>query len=212
VFAADHTVLYLKAADHQEAAIFLDSGQAPATLDRSLLDAFAANIAACFRNVKLFQHLLRSHREIDCQRSFLRAVIDADPHFVYVQDRRGRIALANRSLAASLDLTPEQMVGQTLPDRIAAPDFARALFGDDEALLAQRRDRIERDAPLTDQKGQTRWFHTVKLPLKNESSEIEHLIGFGNDITERKLLEAQLEKALAEKDALLVEIRSRRDP
>jgi diguanylate cyclase (GGDEF)-like protein len=57
VFAADHTVLYLKAADHQEAAIFLDSGQAPAALERPLLDVFVANIAACFRNVRLVENL-----------------------------------------------------------------------------------------------------------------------------------------------------------
>ena len=197
VLAADHTVLYLKAASRQEAAIFLDSGHALATLDRSLLDAFAANIAACFRNVKLFQHLLRSHREIDRQRSFLKAVIDADPHFVYVQDRRGRIVLANRSLAASLALTPERMVGRTLTDCIADPEFARTLY-DDEAILAQRRDRIERDAPFTDPAGRTRWLHTVKAPLQNESGEIEHLIGAGIDITERKLLEERLAAALAE--------------
>jgi diguanylate cyclase (GGDEF)-like protein len=57
VFSADYMVLYLKAAPHQEAAIFLDSGQAPATLDRPLLEVFVANIAACFRNVKLVERL-----------------------------------------------------------------------------------------------------------------------------------------------------------
>ncbi|MDG4560417.1 MAG: EAL domain-containing protein [Candidatus Competibacter sp.] len=57
MFGPDYTVLYLKAAPHQEAAIFLDSGQALADLDRSLLDVFVTNIAACFRNVKLIEHL-----------------------------------------------------------------------------------------------------------------------------------------------------------
>ena len=50
-------VLYLKAASHQEAAIFLDSGQAPANLERPVLDVFVANIAACFRNVRLVENL-----------------------------------------------------------------------------------------------------------------------------------------------------------
>ncbi|MDS4027104.1 MAG: EAL domain-containing protein [Candidatus Contendobacter sp.] len=57
VFAADHTVLYLRAAPHQEAAIFLNSGHELAALNRPLLEVFAANIAACFRNVKLVERL-----------------------------------------------------------------------------------------------------------------------------------------------------------
>ena len=57
VFAADHTVLYLKAAPHQEAAIFMNSGHELAALDRALVEVFAANITACFRNVKLVERL-----------------------------------------------------------------------------------------------------------------------------------------------------------
>jgi diguanylate cyclase (GGDEF)-like protein len=57
VFGADYTVLYLKAAFDQDAAIFLDSGQVPAALDRPLLEVFVTNITACFRNVKLVERL-----------------------------------------------------------------------------------------------------------------------------------------------------------
>lgn len=57
LFGPDYTVLYLKAAPHQEAAIFLDSEQALVALDRSLLEVFVANITACFRNVKLVERL-----------------------------------------------------------------------------------------------------------------------------------------------------------
>ncbi|MFZ1640989.1 MAG: EAL domain-containing protein [Candidatus Contendobacter sp.] len=57
VFGADHTVLYLKATPHQEAAIFLDSSHELATLDRPLVEVFVANITACFRNVRLVERL-----------------------------------------------------------------------------------------------------------------------------------------------------------
>jgi CheY-like chemotaxis protein len=57
VFGVDYTVLYLKADPHQDAAIFLDSSQAFTALDRPLLEVFVANIAACFRNVKLVERL-----------------------------------------------------------------------------------------------------------------------------------------------------------
>lgn len=57
VFCEDYTVLYLKPAPHQEAAIFLDTDHALSVLDRALLEVFVSNIAACFRNVNLVERL-----------------------------------------------------------------------------------------------------------------------------------------------------------
>ncbi len=205
VFAADHTVLYLKAASHQEAAIFLDSGQAPANLERPLLDVFVANIAACFRNVRLFENLERARAEIERQRSFLRTVIDANPHFIFVEDRQGRIVLANRSLAASLGLSPEQLAGHSFPDFRIDSEFLRLQADDSAAILGKTRDRIERETRFSDQSGEACWLHTLKAPIKNEAGEIEQLIGVGIDITERKRAEQAL---LEEKERAQVTLHS----
>ncbi len=56
-FGEDYTVLYLKLSSQQDAAVFLDAGRALATLDHLLLEVFASNIAACFRNAKLVERL-----------------------------------------------------------------------------------------------------------------------------------------------------------
>ncbi|KAB2925552.1 MAG: EAL domain-containing protein, partial [Candidatus Contendobacter sp.] len=194
VFGNDYTVLYLKAAPHQEAAILFDSGQALAVLDRPLFEVFVAHIAACFRNVNLVESLRRAQREIERQRSFLRAVIDADPHCIYVKNQHGRIMLANQCLARSFGLTPEQMVGRTPANLMADPEWARVLFDDDLAILTQTRDRIEREVKFVDPEGQTRWIYTLKAPIKNEAGEVEQVIGVNTDITERK----QAEEALFE--------------
>jgi len=192
VFGPDYTVLYLRVAPHQEAAIFLDSGQALATLDRPLLEVFVANIAACFRNVKLVERLLCAQQEIEKQQSFLKTVIDADPHLIYVKDRQGRIVLANQSLAKRFGFEPERMAGCTFSDLISDPEFAQSLLDGDEAILAKTRDRIEREAKFVDQAGRTCWVYIVKAPIKNEAGEVEQLIGVGVDITERKRAEAAL--------------------
>ncbi len=192
VFGSDYTVLYLKVAPHQEGAIFLDSGEALAALDRPLLEVFVTNIAACFRNVKLVEHLLHAQREIERQRSFLRTVIDADPHFIYVKDRRDRIVLANQSLATSLGLAPEQMVGHEFSDWVIDPEFLRTLADDDAAILNQTRASIERETRFVAPTGEIRWFHTLKAPIKNEAGEIEQLISVSIDTTERKQAEQAL--------------------
>ncbi len=205
VFGSDYAVLYLKASPHQEAAIFLDSGQVLETLDRTLLDVFVANIAACFRNVKLVERLLHAQREIEQQRAFLRAVIDANPHFVFVIDGQGTIRLANRSLAVSFDLTPAQMVGHALPDFVTDPDLLQTLRDDDRAILSGKRRRVEREIRFVDRAGVVRWFHTIKAPIVNGDGEVEQLIGVCSDISERKLAEQALFEA---KERALVTLHS----
>jgi len=138
---------------------------------------------------------LRAQQEIEKQRSFLRTVIDADPHFIYVENRHGQIMLSNQSLARRFGLTPEQMVGHTFADFVADPEFVRTLIDDDKAILTQTQDRIEREARFVDQAGQVRWAYTVKAPITNEAGEIEQLIGVSIDITERKRAEEALFEA-----------------
>jgi diguanylate cyclase (GGDEF)-like protein len=57
VFGADYTVLYLQTTHRQDAAIFLDTRENLADIDRQLLDVFVTNITACFRNVRLVEKL-----------------------------------------------------------------------------------------------------------------------------------------------------------
>ena len=192
VFGPDYTVLYLKAAPRQEAAIFLDSGHALTALDRPLLDVFVANIAACFRNVRLVESLRNAQQEVERQRSFLRTIIDADPHGIYVSSQDGQIMLVNQGLARSFGFTPEQMVGSTFSDLMADPELVETLFGDDRAILTQTRDSIEREVRFVDPTGQVCWFYIVKRPIKNETGEVEQLIGIATDIAERKRAEEAL--------------------
>ncbi|MFO1424136.1 MAG: DUF3369 domain-containing protein [Candidatus Competibacteraceae bacterium] len=196
IFGADHTVLYLKATPPQQAAIFLDSGQALAALDRPLLEVFTAHVAACLRNVNLVENLLRARREIE-QRSFLRTVIDADPHLICVKNRHGQILLVNRGLAENFGLTPEQMVGRPFSGLITDPEWARASLDDDMAILTQARNRTEREVKFVDSTGRTRWLYTVNAPIKDEAGEVEQVIGVNTDITARKQAEAQLRESEA---------------
>ncbi|NMQ20846.1 EAL domain-containing protein, partial [Candidatus Competibacter phosphatis] len=171
------------------------SGQALTALNRPLLEVFVTNITACFRNVQLVERLLYAQQEIERQQSFLRTVIDADPHFIYVKDRQGQIMLANQSLAKCFGFTPEQMVGHAFSDFAADPESKQALLEDDGALLDRTQEKIEREAKFVDQSGQTRWIYTVKAPIKDEAGEVGQLIGVGIDITERKRAEEALFEA-----------------
>ncbi|MCP5133110.1 MAG: EAL domain-containing protein [Gammaproteobacteria bacterium] len=206
MFDSDRTVLYFKVASCQDVVIFLNCSQALAVVDRSLLEVFVVNIAACFRNAKLVERLLHAQQEIERQRSFLRTVIDTDPHFICVENQQHQIILANQHLARCFGLSSEQIVGHTFSDLITTdPELVQALRNDDEAILAQTQDRIEREMKCVDLTGRTYWVYTVKVPIKNPAGEVEQLISVGIDITERKQAEAAL---FAEREKALVTLHS----
>lgn len=188
IFGQDHTTLYLRVTAHQEAAIFLASGTPLAAIDQRLVEVFIATICACFRNARLLDRLRTAQEEIERQRSFLRAVIDADPQFVFVQDHAGKIVLANESLARHVGVAPEQMVGRTLAQWIglAEPVLVEVLREDDRAILNGTRRTIERELHCVDRSTQLRWYHCLKAPIRNPAGAIEQVIGIAIDITQRK--------------------------
>ncbi|MBE2259563.1 MAG: EAL domain-containing protein [Rhodobacteraceae bacterium] len=195
LFADDYAVLYLKTASSQAVAIFLESGTALANLDGALLEIFLARVAACFRNVDLVERLWHARTEVEEQRSFLRTVIDANPHFIFVIDCQGRIRLANQSLATSFERTVEKLVGHAFADFVTDSELLRTLAADDEAILAGLRQRVEREVRLPDASGHVRWLHLIKAPIVNADGKIEQLIGVGIEITERKRAELALFEA-----------------
>lgn len=204
-FGLSHSLFYLKGVQPQEAVVFLDVGLSALTLDTSLLEIFSANVTACFRNVHLVESLLSARQEIEQQHRFLKTVIDANPHFVYVKDRQGRISLVNQSLAAAFGLNPEQMLGRTFAELIADPERIPISVDDDAAILTQVQGCIERETQYRDQRGETRWLYSIKAPIKNEAGEVEQLIGVGIDTTERKRAEQSLFEA---KERALVTLHS----
>lgn len=131
---------------------------------------------------------------LEQQRSFLRAVLDMCPNFIFVKDRDGRFSLVNRAFAQAWGRQPEDMVGKDDIEVGIDREQAAAYRRDDAEIIESGREKVVVE-PHTDLHGHQLWMHTVKRPLLDESGQPTQVVGVANDITLHKHAEETLQKA-----------------
>ncbi|MBD2740317.1 PAS domain S-box protein [Coleofasciculus sp. FACHB-1120] len=129
------------------------------------------------------------------QQEFLRKVIDNDPNTIFVKDSEGRFVLLNKAAAKLYNTTVEELMGKR------DVDF-HPFLEDVEHLLQETRSIIETGQALfvpeekvTAANNQDKWFQWQKIPLHPPASDKVCVLGIGVDITTRKRVEAELERA-----------------
>jgi PAS domain S-box-containing protein len=127
---------------------------------------------------------------------FLRQVIDANPHLIFVKDWEGRYVLANAALAEFHGSTVEKIIGKRDADFGLKQEEADQFLRDDREVISSQRATFITEEPATcTATGTTRWFQTVKVPLLSSDGSARQVLGVATDITERKQLEDQFRQA-----------------
>lgn len=140
------------------------------------------------------------------ERNLLRSVIDALPDPVYVKDRDRRYLFMNASglLVRGLP-TDADLQGKTAFD-ILPPELAAQFDADDRRVIETGEPIIEREQAIELPGGETRWYLTTKVPLRDASGAIIGVIGVNHDVTEIRRnddtirrFNAELEQRVAER-------------
>lgn len=134
-------------------------------------------------------------KELEKERNYLQLIIDSSPNLIFAKDWYGRYTLANNAVAKIFDTTKEGLIGRTDYETTAKLEEVEAFLTDDREVMEQGKEKIILEEALTDYKGATRWFQTVKVPLI-QSAHIEErqVLGIATDITTRKIIEHKLEQ------------------
>lgn len=131
-------------------------------------------------------------RELAEKRNLLRTLIDNLPDAVFVKDNEGRVIIDNLAHARYLGFAnPDDTIGKTDFDCFP-PDKAET-FRRPEIELLKSGKEFNAEEHLTLANGETCWFRTTKVPLRDENGKIVGLAGINRDITERKKWEAETE-------------------
>jgi PAS domain S-box-containing protein len=123
--------------------------------------------------------------------SFLSAIIDHVAHPIFVKDREFRFVLLNRAMEAMLGIPRVEMLGHTDYDFFPKEQADWFRKKDEEMFTLGQQVEITEE-PITDKSGQRHTLATTKVPLRDASGGITHLVGIIHDITPLKRAEEAL--------------------
>jgi PAS domain S-box-containing protein len=125
-------------------------------------------------------------------RNLLQAIIDTAPMRVFWKDQDLRYLGCNPAFARDAGKThPDELLGKD-DFQMAWAEQAELYRADDRAVMASGVSRLSFDEPQTTPDGRTIWLRTSKVPLRNSDNQTIGILGFYEDITERKLAEIAL--------------------
>jgi len=133
----------------------------------------------------------RKQAEVALQRKQeeLQIIFDSVPAMIFYKDTENRFIRTNKALAEATGLPREEMDGKSLFDLY--PFLADDYWKDDQEVM--RRGNAKRNIVETIETPQgLRWVQTDKIPYRDAQGNIIGVIGFSNDITERKQAEEAL--------------------
>jgi PAS domain S-box-containing protein len=151
--------------------------------------------------------LRRANRRLAEARALLAAVVEGAPDPIFAKDAEGRYVLANAPAARALGAPREALPGRRDRD-LLPPEQAAAIERVDREVVETGRARFA-EVQVAAPGAEPRWFATAKAPWRGPDGRVAGVVGVARDIHERRLAEARLRAADAQKAALLAETNHR---
>jgi len=134
--------------------------------------------------------LVRERQQAALQESETRyrTLLENIPQKIFLKDRDSRYVSVNEHYAQDLHLAPEQVVGKD--DHAFFPSELAAKYRGDDQRLMETGASEEFDEEYRN-RGQLRFIHTIKTPVRDADGQVTGILGIFSDITERKRLETE---------------------
>jgi PAS domain S-box-containing protein len=121
--------------------------------------------------------------------ALLRGIADSSPDTIYAKDLQGRYLFYNPAAAAVMDRTLDQMLGQDASAYLSGEELQAVQAHDAQVLREEK--VLAFEEVLTSPRG-LRTFEAIKGPLRNQQGQVVGLFGISRDVTDARLLDAEL--------------------
>jgi two-component system aerobic respiration control sensor histidine kinase ArcB len=139
----------------------------------------------------------KAQQELEEQSLLLRSIVDSSPDLFYYRDVAGRFAGCNKMFAEVVGKPVNELIGKYASDIYPSSQASSAILTDQEVSSKQSAVTLDVEYEMSD--GAIHWFEMRKVPFYDSNGNYIGLLGFGRDITARKLAEQALEKAYQDK-------------
>ncbi len=138
----------------------------------------------------------RAAEALRTRESYLNAIIENQPGLVWLKDADGRFLAVNTAFARACGReSPDQVQGKTDLD-VWPRELAENYIADDRRILQSGQGTVVEEPIHAG--GQTRWFETIKQPVRDTNGAILGTTGYALDTTERKRAQAERERLEAQ--------------
>jgi len=148
------------------------------------------NITAVLELVNDITERKRTEASLEKERQGLDRIIDSSPIIIFYKDNEGKFLRVNNAFAEALNLSKEEFLGKTVFD-LYSPKIAQSMTKDDSEVLESGCPKLDIIEQYESASG-IRWVQTGKVPIFNENGSIIGLVGFAQDITDRKKMENKI--------------------
>ncbi|MCC5824852.1 ATP-binding protein [Alkalimonas sp.] len=196
----DATLLYLEDSSRQEKVLNQHLQENIRQLNFEIEErkkAFQAKRRAIDELRKEILERKKAQQELEEQTLLIRSIVDSSPDLFYYRDETGRFASCNKMFEVTMGKPAAELLGRHPADIFKDDTVPSAILSDHEVTTQQS--ELILDVEFTDSKGQSLWFEMRKVPFFDKQGRSIGLLGFGRDITSRKLAEQALEKAYQDK-------------
>ncbi len=135
----------------------------------------------------------RTEEKLRRQQAELRALFDFIPAMICFKDTENRLLRANQRLADRVGKTVAEIEGKPMHEIL--PREAAGFYEDDLEVIHSRVAKLGIIEKFHDREGKELWIQTDKVPVFDNDGKVMGLVVMGQDITERKRIEASLRES-----------------
>jgi PAS domain S-box-containing protein len=137
----------------------------------------------------------RAEEELRRERDFNQSLIDGSPIFFVAIDGRGRIVMMNRAMAGTLGYAEDEVAGLDYASTFVPEEEREGLLGIFGQLTGSMEPTLSENHVLT-KDGERRLVEWHGRSVAKPGGEFDFFFGIGIDITERRRMEDERERAL----------------